>query len=201
MELAIRTSGETLEVADDVFGVSFNEPLIHQVVVGYLAAGRAGTRAQKTRSDVSGGGRKPWRQKGTGRARPGTIRSPLWRGGGVTFAARPQDWSQKINRKQYRAAMRSILAELARQGRLVVVDAFDLDDTKTKAAVAKLNELGLSQALIVTPEVDERLYLSTRNLRGVEVVDAVGLDPVSLIGAEAVIMTVAAVKMIEERLK
>lgn len=201
MELAIRTSGETLEVADDVFGVSFNEPLVHQVVVGYLAAGRAGTRAQKNRSDVSGGGRKPWRQKGTGRARSGTIRSPLWRGGGVTFAARPQDWSQKINRKQYRAAMRSILAELARQDRLYVVEAFDLDDTKTKAAVAKLNELGLSQALIVTPEVDERLYLSTRNLHGVEVVDAVGLDPVSLVGAEAVIMTVAAVKMIEERLK
>ncbi|WP_461480938.1 50S ribosomal protein L4 [Porticoccus sp.] len=203
MELNIATpkgSAGTVEVSDAAFGKEFNQDLVHQAVTAYLAGARQGTRAQKTRSEVSGGGKKPWRQKGTGRARAGTIRSPIWRTGGVTFAAKPQDHSQKLNRKMYRAALRSILSELARQERLVVVEAFDLDAPKTKALVAKLGEYGVQDVLIVTEEVTENLYLSSRNLHKVDVRDAVGVDPVSLIRFEKVLVTVPALKKIEEML-
>lgn len=192
-----------LEVSENTFGREFNEPLVHQVVVSYLATARAGTKAQKTRSEVSGGGRKPFRQKGTGRARAGSTRSPLWRAGGTIFAAKPQDWTQKVNRKMYRVAMRSILSELVRQDRLVVVDDFKLDDCKTKSMVAKLKELELKQALIVTDNFDENLFLAARNLYKVDVCQpgTAGFNPVSLIGHDKVVMTSAAVKKVEELLK
>jgi len=189
-----------VEVADATFGKEFNEVLVHQVVTAYLAGGRQGTRAQKNRSDVRGGGKKPWRQKGTGRARAGTIRSPIWRGGGVTFAARPQDHSQKVNRKMYRAAMRSILSELVRQERLVAVDAFAVEAPKTKQLVAKLEELGLEKVLIVTEEVDENLYLAARNIPNVDVVDVAAADPVSLVAFDKVLVTVSALRKFEEKL-
>jgi len=200
MELQINNAkqGATLQVSDTAFGKDFNEGLIHQVVTAYLAGARAGTRAQKTRRQVSGGGAKPWRQKGTGRARAGSIRSPLWRGGGKSFAAVPQDHSQKVNRKMYRAAMRSILSELARQDRLVVVEDFGVDSPKTKALVSMLDAYGEGRKLIVSEVADENLYLAARNLHGVNVLDVAGLDPVSLVGAERVLMTVDAVKKIEE---
>lgn len=203
MELQIATSqgnGGTIQVSDVAFGKEFNQDLVHQAVTAFLAGARQGTRAQKTRSDVSGGGKKPWRQKGTGRARAGTIRSPIWRSGGVTFAARPQDHSQKLNRKMYRAAMRSIFSELARQERLVVVESFDLEAPKTKGLLEKLSGLGLENVLIVTEEVTENLYLSSRNLHKVDVRDVLGLDPVSLIRFETVLVTVPALKKIEEML-
>ncbi|QFU03214.1 50S ribosomal protein L4 [Halomonas sp. THAF5a] len=189
-----------VEVSDATFGKEFNEALVHQVVTAYLAGGRQGTRAQKNRSDVRGGGKKPWRQKGTGRARAGTIRSPIWRAGGVTFAARPQDHSQKVNRKMYRAAMRSILSELVRQERLVAVDAFAVEAPKTKQLVAKLEELGLEKALIVTEEVDENLYLAARNIPNVDVVDVAAADPVSLVAFDKVLVTVSALRKFEEKL-
>ncbi|WP_106475538.1 50S ribosomal protein L4 [Phytohalomonas tamaricis] len=189
-----------VELSDVTFGKEFNESLVHQVVTAYLAGARQGTRAQKTRSDVSGGGKKPFRQKGTGRARAGTIRSPLWRTGGVTFAARPQDFSQKVNRKMYRAAMRSILSELVRQDRLVAVDAFAVETPKTKQLIAKLKDLGLEKVLIVTEEVDENLYLAARNIPNVAVVDAAAADPVSLIAFDKVLMTVPALRKFEEKL-
>ncbi|TQV74751.1 50S ribosomal protein L4 [Aliikangiella marina] len=202
MEINLAVTGEkkgsALEVSDVTFGREFNEALVHQVVVAYMAGARAGTRAQKTRSDVSGGGAKPWRQKGTGRARAGTIRSPIWRTGGVTFAARPQDHSQKVNRKMYRGAMQCILSELIRQDRLLVVDSFNVDAPKTKGLVAKLAEYGLTDALIVSTEVEENLYLAARNLHKVDVRDVNGCDPVSLIAFDKVIMTVDAVKKFEE---
>lgn len=203
MELSIATTkgtAGTVEVSDVAFGKEFNQDLVHQAVTAYLAGARQGTRAQKTRSEVSGGGRKPWAQKGSGRARAGTIRSPLWRSGGVTFAARPQDHSQKLNRKMYRAALRSILSELARQERLVIVEEFDLDAPKTKVLIQKLGEYGLQDVLIVTEEVSENLYLSSRNLHKVDVRDVVGVDPVSLIRFEKVLVTVPALKKIEEML-
>ncbi len=203
MELNIATpkgNAGTVEVSDVAFGKEFNQDLVHQAVTAYLAGARQGTRAQKTRSEVSGGGKKPWRQKGTGRARAGTIRSPIWRSGGVTFAAKPQDHSQKLNRKMYRAALRSIMSELARQERLVVVESFDLEAPKTKALVQKLGDYGVQDVLIVTEEVTENLYLSSRNLHKVDVRDAVGLDPVSLIRFEKVLVTVPALKKIEEML-
>ena len=190
----------TLTVSDDTFAKEFNQDLVHQAVTAYLAGGRQGSRAQKTRSDVSGGGKKPWRQKGTGRARAGTIRSPLWRSGGVTFAARPQDHSQKLNKKMYRAALRSIFSELVRQERLVVVDDFAVEQPKTKGLVSKLDQFGLSNVLIVTEEVDKNLYLSARNLHKVDVRDAQGIDPVSLIGFDKVLVTVPALKKVEEML-
>ena len=190
----------TIEVADATFGKEFNEALVHQVVTAYLAAGRQGTRAQKTRSDVRGGGKKPWRQKGTGRARAGTIRSPLWRSGGVTFAARPQDYTQKVNRKMYRAAMRSILSELVRQERLVAIEAFAVESPKTKQLVAQLKELGLEKVLIVTEEVDEKLYLAARNIPNVDVVDVAAADPVSLVAFDKVLVTVSALRKFEEKL-
>ena len=201
MELSIATPKGikgTVEVSEAAFGMEFNQDLVHQAVVTFLAGARQGTRAQKNRAAVSGGGRKPFAQKGTGRARAGTIRGPIWRGGGVTFAAQPQDHSQKINRKMYRSAMRSIVSELARQDRLVVVNDFDVDAPKTKGLIAKLAEYGLQQALIVTEEVSENLYLSSRNLHKVDVRDAVAIDPVSLINSDKVIVTIAALKKIEE---
>ena len=193
-------AGGSVEASEVVFGRDFNEALVHQVVNAYLAGARQGTRKQKTRSEVSGGGRKPWRQKGTGRARAGTIRSPIWVGGGRTFAARPQDHSQKVNRKMYRAAMQCILAELVRQERLVVVEEFAIAGAKTKAMVAKLAELNVADALVVTEAVETDLYLAARNIPKVDVVDASGVNPVSLVGSEKVIMTVGALKKIEELL-
>ncbi|PHZ59426.1 50S ribosomal protein L4 [Photobacterium leiognathi] len=197
MELVVK-GADALTVSETTFGRDFNEALVHQVVVAFAAGARQGTRAQKTRSDVSGGGAKPWRQKGTGRARAGTIRSPLWRSGGVTFAARPQDHSQKVNKKMYRGAMKSILSELVRQERLIVVDNFALEAPKTKALVAKLKEL--TDALIVTGELEENLFLAARNLYKVDVRDAKAIDPVSLIAFDKVVMTAAAVKAVEEML-
>jgi|TARA_R100001509_G_scaffold138800_1_gene93089 large subunit ribosomal protein L4 len=190
----------TVSVSDVAFAREYNEDLVHQVVTAYLAGARQGTRAQKTRSEVSGGGKKPWRQKGTGRARAGTIRSPIWRTGGVTFAARPQDHSQKVNRKMYRAAMRSIMSELARQDRLLVVESMDLEAPKTKLLVKQLGEYGLDNVLIVTAELGENLYLAARNLHKVDVRDVDGVDPVSLIAYDKVMVTVDAVKKIEEML-
>lgn len=203
MELNIATpqgANGTVSVSDVAFGKEFNEDLVHQAVVAYMAAGRQGSKAQLTRSEVSGGGKKPWRQKGTGRARAGTIRSPIWRSGGVTFAAKPRDYEQKINKKMYRGALRCILSELARQERLIVVEDFSLDAPKTKALVQKLAQFDLSDVLIVSEEVNESLYLASRNLHKVDVRDAAGVDPVSLVGAEKVLVTVAALKKLEESL-
>ncbi|MBF9001753.1 MULTISPECIES: 50S ribosomal protein L4 [Vibrio] len=199
MELMVK-GANALTVSETTFGREFNEALVHQVVVAYAAGARQGTRAQKTRSEVSGGGAKPWRQKGTGRARAGTIRSPIWRTGGVTFAAKPQDHSQKVNKKMYRGAMKAILSELVRQERLIVVEEFSVEAPKTKELVAKLKELELNDALIVTGEVDENLFLAARNLYKVDVRDASGIDPVSLIAFDKVVMTAAAVKQVEEML-
>ena len=193
-----KKKGSSVEISDVAFGREFNEALVHQVVVAYMAGSRAGTRSQKTRSDVSGGGAKPWRQKGTGRARAGTIRSPIWRSGGVTFAASPQDHSQKVNRKMYRGAMQCILSELVRQERLHIVESFEVDSPKTKGLVSKLAEYGLTEALIVSDNVEENLYLASRNLHKVDVRDIQACDPVSLIAFDKVIMTVEAVKKLEE---
>ncbi|MEQ5836401.1 50S ribosomal protein L4 [Marinobacter sp. R17] len=200
MELKITGSSEGVSVSDAAFAKDFNESLVHQVVTAYMAGGRQGTRAQKTRSEVSGGGKKPWRQKGTGRARAGTIRSPIWRSGGVTFAAKPQDHSQKVNRKMYRAALRSIFSELVRQERLVVVDDVVVDSPKTKAFSAKLKDLGVSNALILADTVEQNLHLASRNIPHVDVRDVAGLDPVSLVAHENVVVTVPALKKIEEML-
>jgi len=199
MELMVK-GADALTVSETTFGRDFKEALVHQVVVAYAAGARQGTRAQKTRSEVSGGGAKPWRQKGTGRARAGTIRSPIWRTGGVTFAAKPQDHSQKVNKKMYRGAMKSILSELVRQERLIVVDNFSVEAPKTKELVAKLKELELSDVLIVTGEVDENLFLAARNLYKVDARDVAGVDPVSLIAFDKVLMTADAVKQVEEML-
>ncbi|AWB68599.1 50S ribosomal protein L4 [Saccharobesus litoralis] len=200
MELTLKDASGAVEVSDATFGREFNEALVHQVVVAYSNAARQGSRAQKTRSEVSGGGKKPWRQKGTGRARAGTIRSPIWRTGGVTFAAKPQDFSQKVNRKMYRGAIKSILSELVRQERLVVVENFAVEGPKTKALVAKLNELELNDVLIVTEELDENLFLAARNLIKVDTRDVQGIDPVSLIAYDKVLITAGAVKQLEEAL-
>jgi large subunit ribosomal protein L4 len=193
-------SGGTVTVSEVAFGKDFNEPLVHQVVTAYLAGARQGSKAQKTRSQVSGGGKKPWKQKGSGRARAGTIRSPIWRGGGVTFAAVPRDHSQKVNRKMYRGALQCIMSELVRQERLVVVDEFAVSEPKTRVLLDKLKSLGLSNTLIVTGEVDENLFLSARNLPRVDVRDVNGVDPVSLIAFEKVLITVPALKKLEEAL-
>ena len=202
MDLAIHNSTQTgsLPVSDAVFGADLKSGLIHQVVTAYLAAGRAGTKAQKSRSDVSGGGQKPWRQKGTGRARAGTSRSPLWRTGGVTFAARPRDYTQKVNRKMYRGAVRSILSELARQGRLMVVPQIAVSAPKTKDLVVFLKGLEVGDCLILTDGLDESLYLASRNLPGVDVLSAQEVDPVSLMAFETLVLTPEAVKKLEERL-
>ena len=193
-------SGSAVELSEVAFGREFNEALVHQVVTAYLAGGRQGSKAQKSRADVSGGGKKPFRQKGTGRARAGSIRSPIWVGGGKTCAARPQDWSQKVNRKMYRGAMQCILAELVRQDRLVLVEEFAVAAPKTKELLAKLNDLNATRALIVTESVDENLYLAARNIPHVDVVDAAAIDPVSLIAFDKVVMSVAAAKKIEVEL-
>lgn len=205
MELSLKTatgraSKQVIEVSDANFDCGFNEPLIHQVVTAHLAGARAGTRAQKTRSQVRGGGIKPWRQKGTGRARAGTIRSPLWRGGGQVFAAVPQSYAQKVNKKMYRGAVRSILSELVRQERLLIVDKLGMDAPKTKGLVDKLKALNLNDVLIVTEKSDDNLYLSARNLPHVEVMEVANVDPVSLVRYENVLMTADAVKKLEERL-
>jgi large subunit ribosomal protein L4 len=204
MELSIVAPGNvtagTVQVSESAFARAYNEDLVHQVVTAFLATGRQGTKAQKSRSDVSGGGRKPWRQKGTGRARAGTIRSPIWRGGGVTFAAQPQDYSQKVNKKMYRAAISTIMSELARQQRLLVVESIEMEAPKTKALVSKLKELSSENVLIITENADRNLVLSARNLHKVDVRDVQGVDPVSLIAHEKVLVTVAALKKFEELL-
>ncbi|MEY3006865.1 MAG: hypothetical protein RI942_1207 [Pseudomonadota bacterium] len=204
MELSVVKPGNaaagTVAVSEATFAREYNEALVHQVVTAYLAGARQGTRAQKTRSEVAGGGKKPWRQKGTGRARAGTIRSPIWRSGGTTFAAKPQDHSQKVNKKMYRAAMRSILSELARTDRLVVVESFDVEAPKTKMLVEQLKGYGVDNVLIIANEIDKNLYLAARNLHKVDVSDVEGIDPVSLIAFEKVMVTVDAVKKFEEAL-
>ena len=204
MELSVVKPGNkaagTVAVSEANFAREYNEALVHQVVTAFLSGARQGTRAQKTRSEVAGGGKKPWRQKGTGRARAGTIRSPIWRSGGVTFAAKPQDHSQKVNRKMYRAAMRSILSELARTDRLMIVEALDVGQPKTKLLVETLKGYGVDNVLIVADNVDKNLYLASRNLHKVDVRDVEGADPVSLIAYDKVMVTVEAVKKFEEAL-
>jgi large subunit ribosomal protein L4 len=199
MKLKTQDSG-SVEVLDAAFGVEFNEALVHQVVTAYLAGGRAGTKAQKNRAAVRGGGAKPWAQKGTGRARAGTIRSPIWVGGGRTFAAQPRSYEQKVNKKMYRAAMRSVLSELIRQDRLVVVKELDLEAPKTKLLATKLKELDLSNVLILNEAFNEKLFLAARNLPNVGICDASSIDPVVLIRFEKVLITLPALKLIEERL-
>ncbi|MCP5418428.1 MAG: 50S ribosomal protein L4 [Chromatiaceae bacterium] len=191
---------ETLQVADAVFAAELNEALVHQVITAYMATARSGTKAQKSRAAVSGGGAKPFRQKGMGRARAGTNRSPIWRSGGVTFAASPTNYVQKVNRKMYRGALRSILSELVRQERLIVVPEIVVDVPRTKALTTKLKEYGVSEALIVGVQPDENLYLAARNLKDVYVCDVNQVDPMSLIGFEKVLISTAAVKQLEERL-
>jgi len=193
-------SGAAVELSEVAFGKDFNEALVHQVVTAYLAGARQGTRAQKNRAEVSGGGKKPWRQKGTGRARAGSIRSPIWRGGGKAHAAVPQNWEQKVNRKMYRGAMQCILAELVRQDRLMLVEDITVSGPKTKELVEKLKGLGVDNVLIVTDAVDENLYLAARNLPNVAVIDTAAIDPVSLIGFDRVLMSVPAAKKLEVEL-
>lgn len=200
MELVLKDAQSALEVSETTFGRDFNEALVHQVVVAYAANARQGTRAQKTRAEVTGSGKKPWRQKGTGRARAGSVKGPIWRGGGVTFAAKTQDHSQKVNKKMYRGALKSIFSELVRQERLVVVESFRVEAPKTKELKAKLKAMNLEDVLIVTAEVDENLFLAARNLYKVDVRDVAGLDPVSLIAFNTVLVTADAVKQIEEML-
>ena len=200
MNLSLAADGGSVELSDAAFCREFNEALVHQVVVAHMSGARQGSRAHKSRSDVSGGGRKPWRQKGTGRARAGTIRSPIWRSGGVTFAARPQDHSVKVNRKMYRGALRCIVSELIRQERIVAVESFSIDNPKTKTLLAELKTLDLTSVLIVTEEVDQNLYLASRNLHDVDTRDVQGIDPVSLISHDKVLVTVGALKQLEEAL-
>jgi large subunit ribosomal protein L4 len=204
VELSVIKAGNaaagTVSVSDVTFAREYNEDLVHQVVTAFMAGSRQGSRAQKNRAAVSGGGAKPWRQKGTGRARAGTSSSPIWRAGGVTFAAQPQDHSQKVNRKMYRAALRTIMSELARQDRLIVVESLDMEVPKTKELVKQLGEFGLDNVLIVSAELDTNLYLASRNLHKVDVRDVASADPVSLIAYDKVMVTVDAVKKFEEML-
>ncbi|MGD8976688.1 MAG: 50S ribosomal protein L4 [Gammaproteobacteria bacterium] len=193
-------AGKDLQVSELAFGRDYNEGLVHQVVTAYQAAGRSGTKAQKNRSDARGGGIKPWRQKGTGRARAGTIRSPIWVGGGRAFAARPRNYEQKVNRKMYRAAMRSLLSELIRQQRLLIVEDLEVAEPRTRLMVAKLKELGIDSGLLVTEAYDEKTFLAARNLPHVEMLEATAVDPASLIRYGHVVMTVAALRRIEEKL-
>lgn len=201
MEIQMKGAGGVLSVADSVFAGTVNQALVHQVVTSFLAGGRAGTRAQKTRAQVRGGGAKPWRQKGTGRARAGTSRSPIWVGGGVTFAAVPKDYGQKVNRKVYRGAMRSICSDLVASERLVVVEKLELDAPKTRDLIALLAQLGVSNALLVSVQPDDKLFLAARNLVGVEVRDAAGLDPASMLRYDHVVMTIDAVRHVEDWLQ
>ncbi len=200
-KLQDRTEGRKIEASDIVFSQTFNEPLVHQVVTAYMAGARAGTKAQKTRSEVSGGGIKPWRQKGTGRARAGSIRSPLWRKGGKTFAAVPRDFSQKVNRKMYESAMRSIWSELVRQDRLLIVDEFVVEQPKTNLLLKKLQALKVDNVLIVHDNIDENLLLAARNLHKVQLCTLEAVNPASLISFNHVIITANAIKKIEERLQ
>ena len=199
VKLKMQGSG-SVDVAESAFGAAFNEALVHQVVTAYLAGARAGTKAQKNRSAVRGGGTKPWRQKGTGRARAGTIRSPIWVGGGRTFAAQPRSHDQKVNKKMYRAALRSMFGELVRQERLVVVKEIELEAPKTKLLAAKLKEFDMDNALILTEAFDEKVFLAARNLPNVGICDVASMDPVVLIRFEKVLVTLPALKLIEERL-
>ena len=206
MELAMiddkgATAERTVDVSLDAFGAEYNEALVHQVVTAYMAGARAGTKAQKTRAQVRGGGRKPWRQKGTGHARVGSIRSPLWRGGGTTFAATPRDHSQKVNRKMYRGALRSILSELVRSDRLRVVESLPVDEIKTKTLERRLRDMGLTDVLIVDEPAGDNLLLSARNLHWVAVIDSAQVNPVSLLAFEQVLLTEVALKKLEERLQ
>ncbi|MCH8248427.1 MAG: 50S ribosomal protein L4 [Proteobacteria bacterium] len=190
----------SVDVRDDAFGAEFNEALVHQVVTAYLAGARAGTKAQKNRAAVRGGGAKPWNQKGTGRARAGTIRSPIWVGGGRTFAAKPRNFEQKVNKKMYRAALRSMLSELIRQDRLIIVKELKLEAPKTRLLAAKLKEYDLNSVLILNEAFDEKLFLAARNLPNVGICDVASMDPVVLIRFEKVLVTLPALKLIEERL-
>ncbi|MFP8966409.1 50S ribosomal protein L4 [Pokkaliibacter sp. CJK22405] len=200
MNLTIAGAQGTVEVSELTFGKDFNEALVHQVVTAFLAGARQGSKASLSRSEVSGGGIKPWRQKGTGRARSGTSNSPIWRSGGVTFAHSPRNYEQKVNKKMYRAAIRCILSELVRQERLVVVEDLKVETPKTKAFVAQLENLGLNDVLVVSDNVEQNLYLAARNLPHVDVRDVAGIDPVSLVGHQKVLVTVAALKKFEELL-
>ena len=201
MKFSIANKKATVTVSDDIFACEYNESLVHQAVTAYLAGSRAGTKAHKSRSDVKGGGAKPWRQKGTGRARAGTSRSPIWRSGGVAFAARPRNYNQKLNKKMVRAAYASMFSELARQERLHVVEDFEVSEPKTKQALEHLNKLSLSSALIITEEADKNLYLSVRNLPNVDVTEIGGLDPVSFLKYKDVVVTKDALQAIEEWLQ
>jgi large subunit ribosomal protein L4 len=201
MKLKMVSGASELQVSEAAFGHEFNEALIHQVVTAYRAAGRAGTKAQKSRAEVSGGGKKPWSQKGTGQARAGSNRSPIWVGGGKTFAAKPRSFEQKVNRKMYRGALRSMLSELARTERLVVTDGFALEAPKTKLLAGQLEAWSLASVLIVVEAADEKLFLAARNLPQVEVIEVSALNPLSLASHDKVLMTVGAVKMLEERLQ
>lgn len=200
MDITIHNTTKKVSVSDDAFNAGFNEALVHQLVVSYMSTARAGTRAQKSRSAVSGGGAKPWRQKGTGRARAGTIRSPLWRSGGVTFAASPNDYSKKLNKKMYRVGMRSLISELVRQERLLVIESLAVNEPKTKAMKARLEELGIKDALILTDGLDSNVYLAARNIPNILVMDVAIADPVSLVKQEFVVIEEAALKKLEERL-
>jgi large subunit ribosomal protein L4 len=200
MKITMQGNGGTLELADATFGAAFNEPLVHQVVTAYLAGGRAGTKAQKTRAEVSGSGKKPWKQKGSGRARVGSIRSPIWVGGGRAFAARPRSFEQKVNRKMYRGAMRGVWSELLRQERLLVTPELAVTAPKTKELRSKLDALGFQAGLIIVEAFDMNLWLAARNLPRIDVLEAQLVDPVSLVGAEKIAITAAALKIIEERL-
>jgi large subunit ribosomal protein L4 len=201
MKLKVVGGGSELQVSEAAFGHEFNEALIHQVITAYRNGGRAGTKAQKTRAEVRGGGRKPWSQKGTGQARAGSNRSPIWVGGGRAFAAKPRDFSVKVNRKMYRGAIRSMLSELARTERLVVTDAIELDAPKTRQLASHLKNWELTNVLIVVEAIDEKLFLAARNLKNVEIIEAKSLNPLSLATHEKVLLTVGAVKLIEERLQ
>jgi len=202
MQVQLKTASPASEIqlSDAAFGRAYNEALVHQVVTAYQAAGRAGTKQQKTRAEVRGGGKKPWSQKGTGQARAGSIRSPIWVGGGKTFAARPRDFSQKVNRKMYRAAMQSMVSELVRTDRLVAVESIELTAPKTKLLISKLAEFGLTRALILVEAYEEKLFLAARNIPYVDVLPVGSLDPLSLIKHEKVIATVGALKLLEQRL-
>jgi large subunit ribosomal protein L4 len=201
MKLKMVSGAAELQVSEATFGLKFNESLVHQVITAYRAAGRAGTKAQKSRAEVSGGGKKPWSQKGTGQARAGSNRSPIWVGGGKTFAAKPRDFEQKVNRKMYRGALRSMLSELARTERLVVTESLGLEAPKTKLLAGQLKAWSLESVLIVVEATDEKLFLAARNLPHVEVIEVSALNPLSLARHAKVLMTVGAVKMLEERLQ
>ncbi|MEY4761448.1 MAG: ribosomal protein [Pseudomonadota bacterium] len=201
MKLKVANGGAELSVSDENFGAAYNEALVHQIVTAYMAAGRSGTKRQKSRAEVRGGGKKPWGQKGTGSARAGSIRSPIWVGGGRAFAARPRDYSQKVNRKMYRAGIRSMLGELVRQDRLVVLPELTLAEPKTKLLAGQLKSLSLENVLVIVEAQDEKVFLAARNLPHVEVVTVAGLNPLSLAAHDKVLATVGAIKLLEERLQ